>query len=160
MLLIAGAGVAGFFLLRDDDGGGGGGPFGGSDSPGDVVEGFFDSAKDRDCDIFDYYSEATLDLAEEGDVTKSKCEEDPDTFFGAEDEEDLSDCEIKIKDETEDGDTANVEYEVTGCADSDDNDDGDFDLVKEDGDWKIDLTEGGGMGGGMGEDSGESSESP
>ncbi len=140
VLLVAGAGVVGFLVLRDDDGGGGGGAFGGSDSPGDVVEGFFNAAKDRDCDIFDYYSEDTLDLAEEGDVSKEKCEDDPEEFFGAEDDEDLSDCEIEITDETEDGDTANVEYEVTGCADSDDNDEGEFDLVKEDGDWKIDLT--------------------
>ena len=156
VLLIAGAGVVGLLVLGDDDGGGG--PFGGSDSPGDVVEGFFEAAKDRDCDIFDYYSKDTLDLADSADATKKSCEDDPDEFFGTEDDEDLSDCEIKIKDETEDGDTATVKYEVTGCADDSDNDEGEFELVKEDGDWKIDLT--GGAGGmGMPEGS-ESSESP
>jgi hypothetical protein len=154
VILIAGAGVVGFLVLRDD--GGGGGPFSsGPDTPGEVVEAFFEAAKDRDCDIFDYYSKGTLELVEAADVSKEECEDDPDAFFDADDSEDLSDCEIEITDETEDGDTATVEYEVTGCADDSDNDEGEFDLVKEDGDWKIDFT-GGEDGMGMP----ESTESP
>ncbi len=148
VLLIAGAGVVGFLVLRDDDGGGGGGPFSsGPDSPGEVVEAFFEAAKDRDCEFFDYLSEGTLVFTQQSDFSKEKCEEDPEAFFDSEDDEDLGDCEIEITDESEDGDTATVKYEVTGCADDSENEDGEFALVKEDGDWKIDFTAGeGGMG--------------
>ena len=144
MLLIAGAGVGGFLLLRDDDGGGGGPLGGGPDSPGEVVEAVFEAVQDRDCDIVDYYSADTLEQAEEAGFAREDCEEDPDEFFGT--EEDLADCELEVTDESEDGDTATVTYDVTGCSDESDNEEGEeFELVKEDDEWKIDLTSGGDM---------------
>ena len=91
VLLIAGAGVGGFFLLRDDDGGGGGPLGGGPDSPGEVVEAVFEAVQERDCDIVDYYSADTLEQAEEAGFAREDCENDPDEFFGT--DEDLADCE-------------------------------------------------------------------
>ncbi len=82
-------------------------------------------------------------------------------YFDTEDE-DLDDCEVDITDESEDGDTAMVEFDIVECADDANNTEGgELSLVKEDGDWKIDLANSAGMGGMGGDDSGSgSSESP
>ena len=105
---------------------GGGGPKG-------TVEDYFDAIQDQNCDYFDYLSE---DNRTDGD--KGDCEDDPDAYFGEGDA--CEDSELEVKEEKEDGDEATVDYEVNGGG-SDCEEEGTINLVKEDGDWKVDSFE-------------------
>lgn len=127
MILIVGGAIAAVLLLvivfAVALGGGG---------PEKTVEDFFGAVQDGDCDGVDLLSEDFQDL---GGVSKSDCEDQGgDDYFGNTDDE----CELEIRDVDEDGDKADVDYRVTGCDDSDNNERATAKLVKEDGDWRID----------------------
>ncbi len=106
----------------------------GGGGPGATVEDYFSAIQDRDCGFIDQVSKDSR----EG-LDKDECEDDPDAFFGGEDET-CPDSDIEVKNEEEDGDKATVEYEVTGGGE-DCEEKGTITLVKEDGDWKIDSFE-------------------
>ncbi len=104
----------------------------GGNSPTSVTEDFFSAVQDGDCDgYYDSLSKDTQKL-----VKKSDCKDDPDEFLNTKDGEG---CEIEVSDEKVDGDDATVKYKIKDCDSDDENDSGELDLVKEDGDWKIDL---------------------
>ncbi|MEO9324090.1 DUF2510 domain-containing protein [Nocardioides sp. C4-1] len=112
---------------------------GGSGGPSGTVEDVFDAAKDgKGCDLVDYLSNDVLGTDEDGrdeaiDTAKEQCESS-----GALDTDGGAGCELEILDEEVDGDKATVTAKITGCDDESDNDDEDeIDLVKEDGEWRL-----------------------
>jgi hypothetical protein len=104
---------------------------GGGGGPGGAVEDYFGAIQDQDCGFIDQLSKDNRDQ-----LDKSECEDDPEAFFGGENET-CPDSDIEIKKEEEDGDKATVDFEITGGGE-DCEEKGTVELVKEDGDWKID----------------------
>ena len=100
--------------------------------PTSTVEDYFNATRDRDCQgVKDTLSS---DLGEGFDV--DECEDDTENFLG--DEGATDGCDLELSNEEEDGDEASVDFKVSGCDEGDRNSEGSVDLVKEDGDWKID----------------------
>jgi hypothetical protein len=105
-------------------------------SPGDVVEAYYNGIRNEDCAAVDLHSESFSETI----GTREDCEENTDEFFSG---DNLPGCELEVTNEEENGDEASVDYEVTGCEDSDDDETGTINLVREGGEWKVDGFEAG-----------------
>ena len=105
---------------------------GGEDSPEDVVESFYSALADGDageiCDLLS--SSAAESAAEDEDTCEAGVEKGIDS--GAAEEALGAADDVEVGDATEDGDTAEVT--VTSG-----DDEAQVPLVKEDGEWKIDI---------------------
>ena len=101
----------------------------------------FDALKDEDCSFAEHLSDEALGVGGETsretalDNVRSECEGNEDEYFG---EDTAEGCEVEFSNEETDGDTATVDYDTNGCDDGD-NDKGTVDLVKEDGEWRVDT---------------------
>ena len=105
----------------------------GGSSPTSATEDFFGAIQDGDCDgYYDALSEDTQEARRRSPSARTTptSSSAPRTARAA---------SIEVTDEEMDGDEATVKFKIKDCDDDDENDKGEIDLVKEDGDWKIDL---------------------
>ena len=102
---------------------------GGGGSPSNVVEDYFNASKDKNCDYIDLLSEDASTGAD-----KDTCEDNKDEYFT---DGSCEDSDFESSNEEIDGDKATVDFEITGGGDECETK-GTVQLVKEDGDWKID----------------------
>lgn len=116
--------VGGWLLLRDDDE---------SASPEEAVRSFFDASKEQDCDrLVELVVESSW--SQNGTVSRDtairQCKED----LRDQPEIDATLHEVEVTSEKKDSAVVAVNYTV-----DDEEVDTELDLVKEDGDWKIDA---------------------
>ncbi|WP_340539063.1 DUF2510 domain-containing protein [Nocardioides sp. GXZ039] len=114
----------------------------GGGGPKDTVEDVFSAVRDDGfCASFEHTSNRGLETDEDGreDAIKQAEKDCASAFEGEDAEVDRAEgCEFEVGKEEVDGDKATVEYKVTGCDNEDNNDEGEFHLVKEGGEWRID----------------------
>lgn len=106
---------------------------GGSGGPGGAAKDYFDGVISGDCAAVDLMSQQARDSS---GISRKDCEATggDEYFSGAA----SSGCDFKVTSEKEDGDKATVEYAISGCDESDNDETGTISLVKEDSGWKVD----------------------
>lgn len=103
-----------------------------------TVQDFFDTVQGGDCDAVDFLSNNAIGVSESqrDDALRAAKESCGDGgFFGG---DDIAGCTFVLGQETGGDRAARVDYDVTACNDTSNNESGTFGLIVESGEWRID----------------------